>query len=199
MMRNAILMLTAVLMSLATGCQPTTKETDMQAKAAPAARVTFQTTMGVIVVELDYARAPATSANFARYVSEGFYNGVIFHRIIPGYVVQGGGFTAQMVQKSTHEPIPNEAANGLKNLRGTISMARGTNPASATCQFFINLKDNTNLDYVESKNAGYAVFGKVVEGMDVVDAMAAVKTQTVGMHQNVPVEPIIIQSASIVQ
>jgi len=158
--------------------------------------VTLDTTKGNIVIEVDEKAAPVTSANFLRYVQEGFYKGTIFHRVIPGFMIQCGGFTADMQQKNTHEPIVNEAANGLKNVRGTIAMARIDDPNSATAQFFINLINN---DYLNPGpgNPGYAVFGKVVKGMDVVDTIAQVKTSTKNQFIDVPVETVSIKSAKI--
>ncbi len=161
--------------------------------------VKLQTNMGDIVIELNEQASPVTVKNFLRYVEEGFYDEVIFHRVIPNFMIQGGGFTAQMVQKQTHPPIVNEAGNGLKNDRGTIAMARTNNPNSATSQFFINHKTSDFLNYVENKNPGYAVFGRVTEGMNVVDAIAAVKTTTQKGMGDVPVEPVVIKSAEIVQ
>jgi len=155
--------------------------------------------MGDIIIELNEQAAPVTVKNFLGYVEEGFYNEVIFHRVIPNFMIQGGGFTAQMTQKQTHPPIVNEAGNGLKNDRGTIAMARTNNPNSATSQFFINHKNNDFLNYIENKNPGYAVFGRVIEGMDVVDAIAAVKTTTQKGMGDVPVEPVVIESAKIIQ
>jgi peptidyl-prolyl cis-trans isomerase A (cyclophilin A) len=161
--------------------------------AAPAAnpKVVFQTAQGDIVFELDAAKAPKTVANFLAYAKAGHFDGTIFHRVIPGFVIQGGGFTAEMVQKPTQPPIVNEFSNGLKNLRGTISMARTADPNSATSQFFINLVDNGGLD----NPPGYAVFGKVVAGMEVVDAIAKVRTGSRAGHQNVPLEPILVKKA----
>ncbi len=161
-------------------------------------KVEMQTSLGRIVIELDEAKAPATVKNFVAYVSEGFYNGTVFHRVIPNFMIQGGGFTADMAQKPTKAPIQNEAKNGLKNARGTIAMARTQDPHSATAQFFINHIDNMMLDYPSRDGWGYAVFGKVTEGMDVVDKIAQVKTGNRGGHQNVPTEPVIIQSAKII-
>jgi len=159
--------------------------------------VKLETTKGDIVIEVNETAAPETAANFVLYVNEGFYDGTIFHRVIPRFMIQGGGFTPDMKQKPTRPPIVNEAKNGLKNKRGTIAMARTNDPNSATAQFFINLVDNVNLDYT-ARNPGYAVFGQVVEGMDVVDAIAAVKTGTKGMFQDVPVEAVVIKSAKVV-
>lgn len=161
-------------------------------------KVEMQTNLGRIVIELDEAKAPATVKNFVAYVNDGFYNGTVFHRVIPNFMIQGGGFTADMSQKPTKAPIQNEAKNGLKNARGTIAMARTQDPHSATAQFFINHIDNTMLDYPSRDGWGYAVFGKVTEGMDVVDKIAQVKTGNRGGHQNVPTEPVIIQSVKII-
>jgi cyclophilin family peptidyl-prolyl cis-trans isomerase len=160
--------------------------------------VKLETSMGDIVVELDRQAAPVTTANFLEYTAEGFYDGTIFHRVIQGFMIQGGGFTTKLEKKKTQDPIINEAKNGLSNVRGTIAMARTNDPNSATSQFFINHVDNTPLDYANDQSPGYAVFGKVIEGMDVVDAIAVVKTTTRSGMDDVPVEPIQIKSASIV-
>ncbi len=164
-------------------------------------RVSFETTLGNLIIELDDEKAPNTAKNFADYVRSGFYDGTIFHRIIPGFVVQGGGMESGMNQKKGNDPIRNEATNGLKNLRGTLSMARTNDPHSATSQFFINLTDNAALDHRAPTGAGwgYAVFGKVVEGMDVVDAMAKVPTGSVGFHSDVPKTDISVVKAAIIQ
>ena len=138
-----------------------------------------------------------TVKNFIRYAEEGFYDGTIFHRVIPNFMIQGGGFKSDMQQKKTHEQIVNEAKNGLKNDRGTIAMARTNDPNSATAQFFINHRNNDSLNY-SPQNPGYAVFGKVIEGMDVVDKIAAVKTSQKGPHGDVPVEPVVIKSARVI-
>ena len=161
-------------------------------------KVEMQTSLGRIVIELDDAKAPGSTKNFLAYVQDGFYNGTVFHRVIPNFMIQGGGFTADMTQKPTKAPIQNEAKNGLKNARGTIAMARTQDPHSATAQFFINHVDNVMLDYPSRDNWGYAVFGKVTEGMDVVDKIAQVRTGNRGMHQNVPVEPVVIQSVKVI-
>jgi len=156
---------------------------------------TIQTSKGNIVVELDPQAAPRTVANFADYVASGFYNGTVFHRVIRDFMIQGGGLTADLNRKPTRPPIPNEADNGLPNRRGTIAMARTSDPHSATSQFFINTKDNAFLDF-KAKNAngwGYCVFGKVVEGMAVVDAIAAVPTHQRQGLSDVPVTPVIIE------
>ena len=161
-------------------------------------QVKLETSMGDIVIELNEEASPITVKNFLRYVEEGFYDGTIFHRVIPDFMIQGGGFTAEMVQKKPHPPIVNEASNGLKNDRGTIAMARTANPDSATSQFFINHKNNDFLNYAGQNKPGYTVFGKVVEGLDVVDAIAAVKTTRKGRYSDVPVEPVVIKSAKVV-
>ena len=161
--------------------------------------VLFETTMGQIKIELDMQNAPNSSENFLAYVDDGYFVGTTFHRIIPNFMVQGGGITEDMLDKpSKHAPIKNEANNGVKNDRGTLAMARTGDPHSATSQFFINHADNAFLNHTaESQQGwGYAVFGKVVEGMDVVDAMAKVATGNKGGHQNVPLEPITITAVS---
>jgi len=157
--------------------------------------VVLTTTLGEIEVELDEAKAPITVKNFLQYVDDGFYDGVIFHRVINGFMVQGGGFTSAMQQKPTRPQIQNEAANGLKNLRGTLAMARTSAPHSASAQFFINHKDNAFLDYPGSDGWGYAVFGRVIAGMDVVDKIAAVPTGTKAGMGDVPVQNVSIVSA----
>jgi peptidyl-prolyl cis-trans isomerase B (cyclophilin B) len=157
-------------------------------------RVVLETSKGRIVIELDPGKAPQTVKNFLDYVKAGHYDNTIFHRVIPGFMIQGGGFDSGMRQKPTRPPIPNEADNGLLNSRGTLAMARTSDPNSASAQFFINVVDNTFLNF-KSKTTqgwGYAVFGKVIEGMDVADAIAAVKTKA----QDVPVEPVTIHKAS---
>lgn len=170
----------------------------LSALSSWAQTVTMETSKGTIVIELDAEKAPATVANFLAYVESGHFAGTIFHRVIPSFMVQGGGFDAQMNQKPTRDPVKNESKNGLSNVRGTLSMARTNDPHSATAQFFINVVDNDGLDAAKSRTGwGYAVFGKVVEGMDVVDAIAQVKTTSKGGHQNVPVEPVVIQSAKV--
>ncbi len=161
-------------------------------------KVEMQTNLGRMVIELDDAKAPATVKNFLAYANEGFYSGTVFHRVIHGFMIQGGGFTADMAQKPTRAPIQNEAKNGLKNARGTIAMARTQDPHSATAQFFINHNDNVPLDYPSRDGWGYAVFGKVTEGMDIVDKIAQVKTGSKGFHQNVPTEPVVIQSVKVI-
>ncbi len=164
-------------------------------------KVKMTTSLGTIVIQLDNAKAPISAANFADYVKSGFYNGTIFHRVIPGFMAQGGGFDTSFNQKETKAPIKNEADNGLKNKRGTLAMARTNDPNSATAQFFINYKDNSFLDHTSPTPSGwgYAVFGEVVEGMDVVDAMAKQPTGNRGMHQDVPKTDIVIEKAEIVE
>jgi peptidyl-prolyl cis-trans isomerase A (cyclophilin A) len=163
--------------------------------------IKLETNKGTIEIQLDGEKAPISTKNFVDYVKSGQYDGTIFHRVIPGFMVQGGGFTADMSQKSTKAPIKNEATNGLKNLRGTLAMARTGVIDSATCQFFINVADNAFLNHTspDMRGYGYAVFGKVSQGMDVVDAIVGVKTKTAGGHENVPVEPITITSAKVVE
>ena len=161
-------------------------------------KVELLTNQGTIVVELAEDKAPKSVANFVQYVKDGHYNGTVFHRVIDNFMIQGGGFNDKLEQKPTRATIENEAKNGLKNQRGTLAMARTPNPHSASAQFFINLKDNAFLDYPGQDGWGYAVFGKVVQGMDVVDKIAKVPTRNQGMHQNVPATPVIIQSAKIV-
>lgn len=166
--------------------------------AAVAQKVKLATSAGDIVVELDAAKAPKTVANFVDYVKAGHYDGTVFHRVIDNFMIQGGGMTADMKEKATRAPIPLESGNGLDNVRGSIAMARTMDPNSATAQFFINLKDNGFLNKAQSRDGnGYAVFGKVVAGMDVVDRIRAVPTGNKGPHQNVPLEPITINKATV--
>lgn len=160
--------------------------------------VEMTTSKGVITLELDAEHAPVTVANFLEYVNSGHYDGTIFHRVIPGFVIQGGGMESGMREKTTQESIENEADNGLKNLTGTICMARTNDPHSATSQFFINLKDNSFLDHTEKTPSGwgYAVFGRVTSGMEVVEAIAAVQTGNAGHHQDVPLEDVVLEKAA---
>ncbi len=158
-------------------------------------KVRFTTSLGPFVVELDEEKAPVTCDNFLQYVDDGFYDGLIFHRVISGFMVQGGGFMPDMMQPATRDPIENEAKNGLKNERGTIAMARTAEPHSATAQFFINVKDNPFLDHPGHDGWGYAVFGRVVEGMDTVDRIEKVPTGARAGHQDVPLEPVVIEKA----
>jgi len=168
-----------------------------QAQQAAAPRVQLKTGMGTIVLELNEAKAPKTVANFLQYVREKHYDGTIFHRVMDGFMIQGGGFDANMQQKATRAPIALEADNGLKNDRGTIAMARTANPNSATAQFFINVVDNAGLNAPKPDGHGYAVFGRVVEGMEVVDKIRAVPTGNRAGHQNVPKDNVLIESASV--
>jgi peptidyl-prolyl cis-trans isomerase B (cyclophilin B) len=163
-------------------------------------QVRLVTSLGDITLELDAQKAPATVENFLGYVDSGFYDGTIFHRVIDGFMVQGGGFEPGMKQKPTRAPIQNEAANGLKNDRYTIAMARTNDPHSATAQFFINVKDNDFLNHTAPtpQGWGYCVFGKVVEGQDVVEKIKAVKTGRSGMHQDVPQQDVLIERAEVV-
>ena len=165
--------------------------------AAPS--VEMQTSAGKLVIELNAEKAPGTVSNFLKYAKEGHYNGTIFHRVIDGFMIQGGGFTADMNEKKAGAPIQNEAKNGLKNQRGTIAMARTSDPHSATAQFFINVADNDFLNFKapNGNGWGYCVFGKVVEGTDVVDKIKGVKTGNAGFHQDVPKEDVIIERAEI--
>ncbi len=170
--------------------------------AAPAPQVAIETDYGTIVVELYPDKAPKTVRNFLYYVKTGFYENTVFHRVIGNFMIQGGGFTPEMRQKeTTRDPIPNEAANGLSNSRYTLAMARTSDPHSATAQFYINVVDNPNLDYrsATSEGYGYAVFGKVVKGMDVVDKIKAVPTGSVGMHRDVPLSPVVIKAITPVR
>ena len=163
-----------------------------------AKQVKLQTNKGDIVVELNEEAAPITAKNFLDYVEANFFDGTIFHRVINGFMIQGGGFGPDMTQKETCDPIINEANNGLKNDRGSLAMARTNDPNSATGQFFINHKDNDFLNYAGPANPGYAVFAKVVDGLDIVDSIAEVETGRSGHHDDVPVEPIVIESATVV-
>lgn len=186
--------------ALVCGCGETAKTPKVEKKTAILTSniVKLETSMGNIVIELNEQAAPVTVKNFLGYVEAGFYDGTIFHRVIPGFMIQGGGFTEQMAKKETQDPIINEARNGPSNTRGTVAMARTSDPDSATSQFFINHSDNDFLNYIDDSKAGYAVFGKVAEGMDVVDAIAAVKTATQNGMDDVPVEPVTIISAKVV-
>ena len=167
----------------------------------PNPAVKLETTMGDIVIRLDAAKAPITVENFLAYVKAGYYDGTIFHRVIGNFMIQGGGMTPDMEAKKTNKPIKNEANNGLKNKKYNVAMARTSDPHSATAQFFINVKDNDFLDFKapEGSGWGYAVFGRVIKGQNVVDKIKAVPTGSRGMHQDVPLEPVIIKKASIVE
>lgn len=168
-----------------------------QAQDSKAPRVRLSTSLGDIVVELDSAKAPKTVENFLQYVKDKHYDGTVFHRVMGNFMIQGGGFTADMQQKPTRAPVPLEAGNGLKNDRGAIAMARTGDPDSATSQFFINVVNNPGLNAPSPDGHGYTVFGKVVAGMDVVDKIRAVPTGNRGMHQNVPQTPVTIVKASL--
>jgi cyclophilin family peptidyl-prolyl cis-trans isomerase len=165
--------------------------------------VVLETTLGTIKVQLDADKAPVTAKNFLDYVSSGFYDGTVFHRVIENFMIQGGGFTSDLKEKATRDPIKNEAGNGLKNLRGTIAMARTNVPDSATSQFYINVKDNASLDRANARDrVGYAVFGRVIEGMDVVDKIRATKTGAKAgpdgqEMRDVPLTPVVIRSAKV--
>ena len=161
--------------------------------------ITFDTTLGSIVIELFEEDAPITSQNFINYVKSGYYNGTLFHRVMPDFVIQGGGLEPWMQEKDNNASIENEANNGQKNLKWTLSMARTSDPHSATSQFFINLKNNSNLDHASEtpQGWGYAVFGTVVDGFDTVEKIAAVATGNVGHHQNVPLEDVLIQNSKV--
>jgi len=161
-------------------------------------KVKLTTSVGKIVIELNAESAPVTVKNFLKYAEENFYDGTIFHRVMPNFMIQGGGFGSDMIEKPARTPIVNEANNGLKNDRGTIAMARTNDPDSATCQFFINHTDNNFLNYSSPAKPGYAVFGKVVEGMDVVDEIALVQTANKRGHDDVPIEVVVIESAEII-
>ena len=186
------LLCVAAVMVFAFGCRADKRNNEGRTM------VKLETTKGDIVIEVNETAAPVTAANFLQYVQDGFYDGTIFHRVILNFMIQGGGFTPDMNQKTTRPPIVSEARNGLKNKRGALAMARTNDPNSATGQFFINHVDNADLNYSGPRNPGYTVFGQVVEGMDVVDAIARVKTGTKEMHQDVPVEPVIIKSAKVI-
>nr|WP_240632138.1 peptidylprolyl isomerase [Alcaligenes faecalis] len=164
-------------------------------------RVQLQTNQGTILIELNAEKAPNTVANFVDYVSSGFYDGTVFHRVINNFMIQGGGFEADMKQKSTNAPVKNEADNGLKNDKYTLAMARTSDPHSATAQFFINVADNDFLNFTAptANGWGYAVFGRVIEGMDVVDKIKAVRTGNKGFHQDVPVEDVVLEKATLVE
>lgn len=177
-----------------TCCTALFLSTPVLAQSAP--KVKFQTSVGEFVVEVYPAKAPKTVENFLQYVKDKHYDNTVFHRVIANFMVQGGGFSADMNQKATRDPIPLEANNGLKNDRGTIAMARTANPNSATAQFFINVVDNANLNAPQPDGYGYAVFGQVVSGMDVIDKIRTTATGNKGMFQNVPLTPIVINSVT---
>jgi peptidyl-prolyl cis-trans isomerase B (cyclophilin B) len=159
--------------------------------------IKLHTTKGIISIELDHEKAPETAANFLQYAQDGFYEGTLFHRVIPGFMVQGGGLLPDMTQKRPRSPVKNEAANGLKNIVGSVAMARTSAPHSATSQFFINVKDNDFLDYPGQDGWGYCVFGRVMEGMEVVNAIVTAPTTSRKDHQNVPVEDVLIEKVEV--
>jgi len=194
-MKRMILMIGCVLL---TACFATAA---FAKKPMEQTKVRLETSLGTIVIALDSQAAPKTVDNFLAYVRDGFYNGTIFHRVIRGFMIQGGGFTETMQQKTTQAPIPNEADNGLKNLRGTVAMARTSDPHSATAQFFINTVDNAPLDFTakDGRGWGYCVFGRVVEGMDVVDAIEKEPTTFRNGAGDVPVQTVIIKKAAVVE
>ena len=194
-MKTTLPLLAVLIFAGLTGSTPA--QENKPVSDTPTVTVVMETSKGTIELELDRAKAPGTVANFVNYVKKGHYDGVIFHRVIPDFMIQGGGFTADMDQKATDAPIENEAKNGLKNVRGSIAMARTSNPHSASAQVFINLKDNSFLDYPGQDGWGYCVFGKVTTGLDVIDAIAKVQTGSKGGHQNVPTEAVLIKSAKI--
>jgi peptidyl-prolyl cis-trans isomerase B (cyclophilin B) len=196
--RNASLLFALPLMALLTSNSLIAKENP---KMSEPSQIKLETSLGTIVLRLDSAKAPVSTANFIAYVKSGHYDGTIFHRVIPGFMAQGGGYSADFAQKPTSAPIKNEADNGLKNKRGTIAMARTSDPNSATAQFFINYVDNAFLDYKSPtpQGWGYAVFGEVTDGMDVVDQMAKVPTGAGGpMPTDVPKTPIVINKATVI-
>jgi cyclophilin family peptidyl-prolyl cis-trans isomerase len=188
-----MIIVTALLAAAVASASPQTPST---APATSGPVVVLETTMGNIRVALDEAKAPITVKNFLTYVRAGHYDGTIFHRVMPGFMIQGGGMDANMKEKPTRAPIKNEAANKLRNDRGTVAMARLPDPNSATAQFFINVKNNASLDYGVG-GPGYAVFGTVIEGMDVADRIVNVQRTSKGGHQNVPVTPVVIQRARV--
>lgn len=193
---------TASVFALAniTGAQDAPKPAEpTPAPSSKVVKVALETSKGTIELELDAEKAPLSTANFVNYVKKGHYDGTIFHRVIPNFMIQGGGFNSDMTQKATDAPIQNESKNGLKNVKGSIAMARTSAPNSATSQFFINVQDNANLDYPSFDGFGYAVFGKVSKGLDVVEAIKAVETTSKGGHQNVPAEPVVIKSAKVLE
>jgi cyclophilin family peptidyl-prolyl cis-trans isomerase len=191
-------LLAGIVLAMAAGLAATPAGAQ-QPKKAKNPIVVIETSMGVIRAELDAAKAPITVKNFLEYAKKGHYNGTIFHRVIPGFMIQGGGMTADMKEKPTSAPIANEAGNGLKNVRGTLAMARTSEVNSATSQFFINVADNGFLNQRDRSPSGfgYAVFGKVIKGMDVVDRIVAVRTANSGFHENVPVTPVVIKSVKV--
>jgi peptidyl-prolyl cis-trans isomerase B (cyclophilin B) len=190
--------LPGLFLSIMLGFLPATGFSDeTQAKGVGMVTIRMETSQGDLTLELDGNKAPETVANCVEYAQAGFYDGTIFHRVIPGFMIQGGGFDANMKQKTTRAPIKNEATNGLKNATGTIAMARTSDPHSATAQFFINVNDNTGLDHPTPQGWGYAVFGKVTDGMEVVRSIETVKTGNRAGHQDVPLEEVVIRKVTV--
>jgi peptidyl-prolyl cis-trans isomerase A (cyclophilin A) len=186
-----MILLTAALLVAQAATSPSPRPS-----APPGPVATLETSLGRIRIALDQEKAPISVANFVKYARAGHYSGTVFHRVIPGFMIQGGGMTAELKEKPTSPPIRNEARNGVRNLRGSVAMARTNDPNSATAQFFISVKGNPSLDF-GIQGAGYAVFGQVIDGMDVVDKIVAVPTKTVGPYQNVPVTPVVIKSVRV--
>ena len=199
-MRKLLVMCLALVLGIGCAALPAAPSSSAT-NGGKIVKVKLQTSMGDITLELDGEKAPATVENFVQYVKDGFYDGVIFHRVIDGFMIQGGGFTPDMKQKPTRAPIKNEADNGLKNDVYTIAMARTPDPHSASAQFFINVKDNDFLNFSAPTPSGwgYAVFGKVIDGSDVVDAIAKVNTGNFGPFGDVPLEPVIITKAEVLE
>jgi len=197
--RRALAAWAACLAALVTTAPAASAQPAAAAPAAAPTRVALETSAGRIVLELRADKAPKTVANFVQYVNDGFYDGTIFHRVIDRFMIQGGGFTAAMVQKPTRAPVQSESNNGLKNTRGAVAMARTSDPNSATAQFFIDVVDNPRLDYPSFDGFGYTVFGTVVEGMDVVDKIKSVPTGRRDAFENVPLTPVVIKTARIVK
>jgi peptidyl-prolyl cis-trans isomerase B (cyclophilin B) len=194
--------LSGLILAIVVGLLPHagySQDNQSNAKGAGMVKVTMETNKGVITLELDGEKAPVTVENFVTYARAGHYDGTVFHRVIPGFMIQGGGFDSDMKQKATNAPIKIEADNGLKNTKGTVAMARTSDPNSATSQFFINVTDNGFLDHQSPtpQGWGYAVFGKVTDGMDVVESIEKVKTANSAGHQNVPIEDVIIEKVTV--
>lgn len=198
---SSLVLTTALALGLAGASQAASTTSTEGQSMSTTPRVKLQTSMGDMVIQLDAEKAPKTVDNFLTYVKEGFYDGTIFHRVIGNFMIQGGGFETGMKQKTTHEAVENEANNGLKNDRYTLAMARTSDPHSATAQFFINVADNDFLNFTAPtpNGWGYAVFGKVVEGTEVVDQIKSVKTGSKGFHQDVPNDDVVIEKATVVE
>lgn len=200
-MFKTLLFTAALTLPMAAAAEQAAERSSRSGAATTNPHVALKTNHGDIVLELDRRNAPVSVDNFIRYVRAGHYDNTIFHRVIDGFMIQGGGYTAELSGKPTRPPILNEAPNGLKNKRGTIAMARTGDPHSASSQFFINVVDNAALDHVattDSRSWGYAVFGKVAEGMDVVDAIKSLPVRSQGVFEALPVEPVIIEKAEVV-